>query len=441
MLFTRDLRVRDHPALAAAARECEAIVGAFVLDRDLLRATGSPPSRIAFLLESLRDLRASLRSRGGELVIREGDVVEEAMRLVHECRLAAIYMSADHTPYAVSREQRLRRACERERVRLRTFGGVTVAAPGSLAPSGADHYRVFTPYWRVWSGLPRRPPARLPSKPPFAQPPPPGRVPRLSEISAGSPAVERQRGGEGEGRAQLERWLRRGPERYADGRDELAREQTSRLSPYLHFGCLSAGSLLHRLPDGDGAEAFARQLCWRDFHHQVLFARPDIPHADYRPRGERWRRSASAVSAWREGRTGYPIVDAAMRQLLLEGYMHNRARMIVASFLTKTLYLDWRPGAAHFASLLLDADVADNVGNWQWVAGTGNDTRPNRVLNPLRQAYRHDPNGDYVRRYVPELATVAGSAVHEPWLLESTSRPRGYPARIVDLGANRGARR
>ena len=355
------------------------------------------------------------------------------MRLVHECRLSAIYMSADYTPYAVSREQRLRHACERERVRLRTFAGVTVAAPGSLVPAGADHYRMFTPYWRVWSGLPRRPPVRLPTKLPVARLPAPGRLPRLSRIAAGSPAGDRQRGGEREGRARLDSWLRSGPERYADGRDELAREQTSRLSPYLHFGCLSAGSVLDRLPDGEGGRAFARQLCWRDFHHQVLFARPDIPRADYRPRGDRWRRSEAAADAWRNGRTGYPIVDAGMRQLRAEGYMHNRVRMIVASFLTKTLYLDWRLGAAHFAALLLDADVANNVGNWQWVAGTGNDTRPNRVLNPLRQAHRHDPDGDYVRRYVPELAAVDGPAVHEPWLLGSPRRALRYRDPIVEL--------
>ena len=438
VLFSRDLRLHDQPALAASVRECEAIVPAFVLDRELLRRTGSPPNRIAFLLESLRDLRASLRSRGAHLVIREGDVVEEALRLVHECRLSAIYMSADYTPYAVSREQRLRRACEEQRVRLHTFGGVTVAAPGALTPAGADHYRVFTPYWNVWNGLPRRPTARVPAKLPVARLPAPGRLPKLSEIATGTPAGERLRGGESEGRAAIERWLRSGVGRYADGRDELARERTSRLGPYLHFGCVSPASVLGRLPDGDGSRAFARQLCWRDFHHQVLFARPDIPHADYRPRGDRWRRSKTDADAWREGRTGYPIVDAGMRQLRAEGYMHNRARLIVASFLTKTLYLDWRLGAAHFAALLLDADVANNVGNWQWIAGTGNDTRPNRVLNPLRQARRYDPEGDYVRRWVPELAGVPKRWIHQPWVLSRTAAAsaglvlgKTYPERVV----------
>ena len=432
VLFTRDLRIRDHPALAAAARECEAILPAFVLDRELLRRAGSPPNRLAFLLECLSDLRSSLRERGATLTIREGDVVEEAMRLVHDSRLSAIYMSADHTPYAREREQRLRSRCERERVRLQTCEGVTVVPPGSLTPLGGDHYRVFTPYWRVWSTEPRRAPARVPSRLVTIRRRASGSLPRLSELTSGTPSRRRQRGGESEGRAQLERWLRSGPSRYEDGRDELAAEHTSRLSPYLHFGCLSPVQVLDRLAGSDdGGMAFARQLCWRDFHHQVLFARPDIPGADYRPRAGRWREDEAAASAWRAGMTGYPIVDAGMRQLAQEGFMHNRARLIVASFLTKTMRLDWRLGAAHFASLLLDADVANNVGNWQWVAGTGNDTRPNRVLNPLRQARRHDPEGDYVRRYVTELSGVEGPAVHAPWSLGPGRRGLRYPAPIV----------
>ena len=439
VLFTRDLRVHDHPALTAATRDCEAVLPAFVLDRELLRRSGAPPNRIAFLLESLRDLRRSLRRVGAQLVVREGDVVEEAMRLVDECGLSTIYMSADYTPYARERGLRLRYACERARVRLRTFDGVTVVAPGTLTPTGGDHYRVFTPYWRAWSAMPRRPLMRAPSRLTPVRHTAAGSLPALSRLTVGAPAVDRQRGGESEGRAQLERWLRGHAGRYEQQRDDLGVEGTSRLSAYLHFGCLSPAVVLDRMERRGGGwrvesrDAFARQLCWRDFHHQVLFARPDITHADYRPRGDRWRRSEALADAWREGRTGYPIVDAAMRQLLREGYMHPRARLIVASFLTKTLYLDWRVGAAHFASLLIDADVADNVGNWQWVAGTGNDTRPNRVLNPLRQAHRYDPRGDYVRRYVPELASVAGAAVHEPWTLDVGRRRPRYPNPIVEL--------
>jgi deoxyribodipyrimidine photo-lyase len=232
-------------------------------------------------------------------------------------------------------------------------------------------------------------------------------------------------GGETAGRRRLDDWAAGPVHDYALCHDLLAEEGTSRLSAYLHFGCVSALEVARRAGD----EAFVRQLAWRDFHHQVLAARPDAAYRDYRGRGDEWREDEEALEAWCEGRTGLPIVDAGMRQLLAEGWMHNRARMITASFLTKTLYLDWRAGARHFLGHLLDGDIANNNLNWQWVAGTGTDTRPNRVLNPLRQASRFDPEGDYVRRYVPELAGFAAADLHQPWRL----RAPGYPAPIVDL--------
>jgi deoxyribodipyrimidine photo-lyase len=187
---------------------------------------------------------------------------------------------------------------------------------------------------------------------------------------------------------------------------------------------------------GERSPEFVRQLAWRDFHHQVLAARPRAAHDDYRPRGDRWRDDEHALAAWQAGETGIPIVDAGMRQLLAEGWMHNRARLIVGSFLTKTLYVDWRAGAAHFFRHLLDGDVANNCMNWQWVAGTGTDTRPNRVLNPLRQAERFDPDGEYVRRYVPELSDVDVRYVHRPWELPDKEH-KGYPPPIVDLAEGR----
>jgi deoxyribodipyrimidine photo-lyase len=442
VLFTRDLRVRDQQALAAATREYDAVVPAFVLDRELLRGGCGSANRLSFLLDCLRDLDSSLAKRGAGLIVRRGDVVEQALRLVREWGLSAICMSADVTPYAKRRHARLAERCERERVELRMFPGVTVLPAGEIAPSSGDHYRVFTPYWRVWSDIEHGSPSSAPRR--IAMPAGPDGcvatgLPSLASITRASPSPSLPPGGESAARAQLTRWLRGGLATYERDHDDLAGAATSQLSPYLHFGCISARTLLARARSaraGDdsarpasAAEAFARQLCWRDFHHQVLAARPDMSSSDYRPRGDRWRVDEHASEAWREGLTGYPIVDAGMRQLASEGLMHNRARMIVASFLTKTLYVNWRTGAAHFARLLVDADVANNVGNWQWVAGTGNDTRPNRVLNPLRQAERFDPHGDYVRRYVPELATIPGRAIHEPWRLRERL---DYPAPLVD---------
>jgi deoxyribodipyrimidine photo-lyase len=187
-----------------------------------------------------------------------------------------------------------------------------------------------------------------------------------------------------------------------------------------------------------GAYAFVRQLAWRDFNLQLLAARAEVATEDYHPRGDQWRSDEEDLAAWREGRTGYPIVDAAMRQLRQEGWMHNRGRLIAGSFLTKTLYIDWRQGARHFLHHLVDGDIANNQLNWQWVAGTGTDTRPSRVLNPLRQAERYDPDGAYVRRYVPELAEVQGPAAHMPWKLPEEVRARlHYPEPIVDLAEGR----
>ncbi|MFP5388518.1 MAG: cryptochrome/photolyase family protein, partial [Thermoleophilia bacterium] len=240
-------------------------------------------------------------------------------------------------------------------------------------------------------------------------------------------------GGETAGRKAMWAFLRDGLAGYEEHHDDLAGDETSGLSPYLRFGCVSPLELLGEVRSRPGGAPFARQLCWRDFHHQVLAAFPALPRRDYRPRGDRWSRSRRAFEAWRAGRTGYPIVDAAMRQLRLEGRMHNRARMIVASFLTKDLYLDWRWGAGHFWDLLSDGEIANNAGNWQWVAGTGNDTRPNRVFNPIRQAHRFDPHGAYVRRYLPELEAIDGKSVHEPWRLDSAQRRQlDYPLPIVD---------
>ena len=432
VLFTRDLRLHDHPALRAATRQSDRVVPAFVIDRRLVAGRAGGPNRLAFLLETLRDLDRSLRERGSSLFVRRGDVVTEVMRLARECRAEAIFISEDVSGYARDRMRRLRLACEQEGLDLRAFEGVTIVPPGELTPQSGDHYRVFTPYWRAWRAASKRDPLAAPRKLRSPSRPPSGRLPKLSDLTADLPVNDLPPGGESAGRDRLGRWLRNGSRRYVDLADDLPADATSHLSPYLHFGCLSANEVLSRVDEQKGLEDFARQLCWRDFHHQVLAARPDIPYNDYRKRGRRWKSPRGRLDAWKEGRTGYPIVDAGMRQLADQGFLPNRARLIVASFLTKTLGIDWRAGALHFERLLVDGDLANNVGNWQWVAGTGNDTRPNRVLNPIRQARRFDPDGTYVRRLVPELAGIEGRAIHEPWKLNREVRGGlDYPDPLV----------
>jgi deoxyribodipyrimidine photo-lyase len=404
VLFTRDLRVHDHPALAAAVERAERVVPLFVLDDAVLARFGAP-NRVAFLLDALRDLDDSLRRRGGSLLLRRGQVVAETVRTALDADADVVFVGEDVSGYAQERERRLRGALASAGVGLEVFPGVTVVPPGDLAPAGGDHYRVFTPYWRRWRLHPRRDVLPAPERIVLPDGLEPGVPPELGGLVGGRLAAELPPGGETAGRRRLERWLDDGLARYAELADDLGADATSRLSPYLHLGCVSAGEVVARALEREDAEPFVRQLCWRDFNHQLLAARPEVAHEDFRPRKAGWRQDEDALTAWREGRTGYPLVDAGMRQLMREGFMHNRARLVVGSFLTKHLGIDWRHGADHFFEHLVDGDLANNTANWQWVAGTGTDTRPNRRLSPQRQAERFDPDGVYVRRYVAELGT------------------------------------
>ncbi|SDO20154.1 cryptochrome/photolyase family protein [Actinacidiphila guanduensis] len=438
VLFTADLRLHDHPPLRAALDEADEIVPLFVRDPAVDAAGFAAPNRLAFLHDCLADLDAALRERGGRLVLRSGDTVEQVREVAATADARTVHVAAGTSAFARRREERLRTALAADRRRLDVHDEVVTAlAPGAVTPGSTGHFAVFTPYFRRWSAERLRTPGRAPQA--VRVPDAIGSEPLPSRAGVPGTSPGLAAGGERVARARLASWLRSSADAYERRHDDLAADGTSRLSPHLHFGTLSPVEAVHRARarGGPGAEAFVRQLAWRDFHQQVLAARPDAARADYRPRHDRWRTGAAAredLAAWRDGRTGYPIVDAAMRQLREEGWMHNRGRLLAASFLTKTLYLDWRHGARHFLDLLVDGDVAANQLNWQWVAGTGTDTRPNRVLNPLRQALRYDPEGAYVRRHVPELAAVRGSAVHRPWTLPAPERDRlDYPAPIADL--------
>ncbi|MFD8081910.1 cryptochrome/photolyase family protein [Kitasatospora sp. NPDC059722] len=418
-LFTQDLRLHDNPVLHAARAAGDEVVPLFVLDPAVEAAGFAAPNRLAFLADCLADLDASLRRTGSRLVLRRGDTAEQAARVATEAAAGTVHLAAGVSAYARRREAALRKHFG-DRLHVHD-ASLTVVGAGRLTPANRDHYAVFTPYHRVWQEAPWRTVLGAPRK--LDTPDGIGGE-HLPTARPASPALPR--GGETAAREARRRW---DIDAYADIHDDLAADATSRLSPYLHFGCLSPTELAVRAQQhgGDGAQAFVRQLAWRDFHHQVLAARPHAARRDYRTKDDHWHHDDGEAEAWRRGRTGYPIIDAAMRQLAHEGWMHNRGRLLTASFLAKSLYLDWRIGAAHFLSLLVDGDVANNQLNWQWVAGTGTDTRPNRVLNPLRQADRYDPDGTYVRRWVPELAHLPGATIHRPWLLAPD-----YPAPIID---------
>jgi deoxyribodipyrimidine photo-lyase len=425
VLFTRDLRLHDNPALHQACARARQVVPVFVVDP----AIAGPPNRIRFLADALADLREQLRERGGDLVIRHGDSAAEVMKLAAEVDANAVYVADDVSRYAARRRAELERDCAAHRRDLVVTPGLTVVPPGELRPAGGGHYRVFTPYWRVWRAATWR---RHDPVPPRIQLP---AITDTGQLPAPGPGVspDLAPGGEKAGRARFVGWRQGALAGYDEHHDDLAGDQTSRLSAYLRFGCVSPLEVAIGARDREGGEEFCRQLAWRDFFYQVTAAFPDIARKNYRS-GPSWHEDAGALAAWREGRTGIPIVDAGMRQLAAEGFMHNRARMITASFLTRNLGIDWRHGYQHFGRLLADGDVACNAGNWQWVAGTGNNTRPNRVMNPLRQAQRFDHAGAYVRRYVPELAGLDPARIQVPWQLDDTERKQlDYPEPIVEL--------
>jgi deoxyribodipyrimidine photo-lyase len=429
VLFTRDLRVSDNPALDLACRSAERVVPLFVAHDGLGFAV---PNRARFLRDCLADLRDSLRGLGGDLVVRHGDPVTEALRVTGEVAADGLVLARDVSAYARRRQDRLAEGCRSRRIALRAVDSVTVVPAGALTPAGGDHYKVFTPYWRAWTGHRWRCQVAVPNTVSLPAGIEAGPLPQPPRTSASLPA-----GGETAARRRMEQWLRTGLDDYASRHDDLPGDATSRLSADLHFGCLSPLELAVRARQrgGAGGDAYVRQLCWRDFHAQVASAFPDLPRRDYRPRHGGWHDDPDALDAWKAGQTGYPIIDAGMRQLVAEGFMHNRARLLVASMLTRQLAIHWTAGARHFFDLLVDGDIANNAGNWQWVAGTGNDTRPNRQFNLLRQAHRFDPHGDYVRRYVPELAAIPGSDVHAPWKTQDR-QPRGYPPPLDGLSPN-----
>jgi deoxyribodipyrimidine photo-lyase len=444
--FRHDLRLHDHPALRAALEGHDRVVPAFCLDDRLLHGRHESGPRTQFLLECLRDLDGSLRERGSGLVIRHGPPERELTTLAVELGAAEIHFTADVSPFAQKRDERVRARLEAAGVELHGHPGLNViddvGAPRTRA--GKPH-TVFSPFHRAWETEPRREVARAPRRLPalpsrLAK----GRVPSLASLGLEQEVDEPPRGGETRGRGRLQRFLADDASEYAHHHDALGTDRTSRLSPYLHFGCVSPREAEERLGRGQGPAAFRRQLCWRDFHHHVLFHFPRNAKSEFRERYRgsiRWSRARRPFEAWCAGRTGYPLVDAGMRQLRREGWMHNRARLVVGSFLTKDLGIDWRWGERHFMRLLVDGDEANNNGNWQWVASVGTDPQPafRRIYNPARQMERHDPDGRYVRRYVAEVAAVPDQYLAEPWTMsDDVQRKVGcvigvdYPSPIID---------
>jgi deoxyribodipyrimidine photo-lyase len=431
MLFTGDLRIHDHPALSAAVAAGD-IVALFVLD-PALDGDGRRAFSRRFLAGALSDLDASLRARGSSLSVRRGATADVAAEVAAEVGATTLHLTRDYTRAARRRVDALAAALAPIGAQVVEHPGRCVVEPGAATPAGGDHFQVFTAYWNRWRTHPWRAECPAPADiraigsseeiGSLRQRDP---VSEVVGLLGGAPGLS----GESEGRDLARSFLLDRLADYPRAHDVPGASGTSALSAHLHFGTVSATQLARAAAATSAGEEFVRQLCWRDFFIQVHAARPGSVSTDYRPAPIRWRRDPDALAAWKAGRTGYPFVDAGMRQLHETGFMHNRARMAAASFLTKDLGIDWREGARHFFELLVDGDVAVNTGNWQWVAGTGCDRRPERVLSPQRQGERFDPGGTYVRRWIPELADVPDRLVHQPWSWPGIDAT-GYPKPIV----------
>lgn len=449
--FRRDLRLHDNPALAAATAEATALVPLYVLDPRLLHGRWSSSNRTYFLLASLRALDADLREVGSRLHVRVGDPAEVVPGIAATVGAREVHVAADVSPFATRRDQAVTRALARDRAMLLEHPGLLVHGPDAVRTRDGRPYVVFGPYRRTWEALARRPIVPAPAH----LPPPPRSLDAGAAPDIGGLGLPRTTAdptafpepGESAARERLEQWLSDGLARYAGDRDRLDLDATSHLSQDLRFGLLSPLELVERAVARPGAEAWLAELCWRDFYLQLLAHHPEVLRRPFRAAFDRmpWIDDPGAFAAWREGRTGFPIVDAAMRQLAATGFVPNRARMVVASFLAKDLLLDWRLGEAHFMHHLLDGDPAANDGGWQWTASTGTDAQPwFRVFDPVSQGRRFDPDGTWIRRWVPELAGVPDGCVHAPWTMSPAEQAAAscmlgadYPYPIVDHRAAR----
>ena len=459
--FRRDLREFDHAALSHALDDARVVFCAFVFDREILDALPTPMDRrVEFIWESVSELDAALRSKGGGLIVRHARARDAIPRLAMELGVHAVYTNHDYEPLACDRDADVAQTLAGGGVAFRTYKDQVIFERDDVLTRAGTPFSVFTPYKNAW--LKALKPIDLKAHPvdhhaDRLSPPP-------TEASAPMPSLEmlgfrrtnlKARGiptGMNGGAALIADFRER-IDRYREARDYPAAKGPSYLSAHLRFGTVSIRELTAYAhsrslqENGEGAATWLAELIWRDFYAQILWHHPRVVSHAFKPEydGIEFHNDPVKFAAWREGRTGFPIVDAAMRQINATGYMHNRLRMIVASFLVKDLLVDWRWGERYFADTLLDYDLASNNGGWQWAASTGCDAQPYfRIFNPLTQSERFDPVGKFIRRYVPEIAALDATEIHAPWRVHVAVQQakgvvvgRDYPAPIVDHAAAR----
>lgn len=447
----RDLRLHDNPVLTEGLQRGGSVIPAFIIDDRLFSSPYLSINRSAFLFEGLRRLDSSLRSRGSYLVIRQGDPVEELKRLLAETHATTILAEPDYSSYATRRDRLVE-----ANLPISWIGSPAIYYPGSVLKPNGEPYTIFTPFAKAWKALPV--PQSDPNPLPKMIHTPAGimslTLPEHPRLTAGIPFIP----DEEEGFRRLQAFIdgmNGGIGAYAKQRNRLDLSGTSELSPYLRFGMLSprkaASAGIQALSDTEenasrqSAETWLNELIWRDFYIHILYHFPQVSRGNFRSMQVRWENNTEYFSAWCEGRTGYPVVDAAMRALIASGWMHNRARMIVASFLTKDLLVDWRWGEKWFMQHLIDGDPAANNGGWQWCAGTGTDAAPYfRIFNPVTQGQTHDPYGHFVRRWLPALERVPVEYVHAPWTMPVEIQKQAgcrigydYPFPVIEHAAAR----
>ena len=426
--FRRDLRLTDNPALLAAIENCDEVIALFILEEKLIAESGS--KRLAYLGQSLRALDESLQNK---LHVMVGDQVEVLQELISRYGANEVHISQEYEPYGAARDARV----EAAGIKLIRTGSPYAVAPGRvLKPSDATPYRVYTPFYKGWCLHGWRKPVGAPKDLKLVTPSQDNRnfvdwkVPEGTQIT---------KAGEAAALARWKEFKSAALANYDTERNNAGIDGTSKLSAHLKWGEIHPRTLLADLGESKAHDVYRKEIAWREFYADVLFNNPHSEKDYYAPRFKemRYDEPGEKFKAWCEGKTGYPFVDAAMRQLLKEGWMHNRTRMVVASFLVKDLHLEWQLGADFFMEHLVDFDVASNAHGWQWTAGCGTDASPYyRVFNPIEQGKRFDVDGDYIRKYVPELAHLDAAQIHEPWeFLDGYSK--GYPTRIVDHATER----
>ena len=440
----RDLRLHDNTALHAAVQQYARVMGVFVLDPDILARLDTAPCRVQFMLDSLAELQERYASLGGRLVIRQGPPLTVLPQLVKACQAAAVFWNEDVEPYAIARDRHIAAALTSAGIRPQSYQDMLLHAPAEIGTQAGNPYAVFTPFWRNWSRrekpIPYPEPDRLQSPDIDSM-----ALPSLAQLGM-SCSQDRSEAGEAAALQRLDGFLTGGAVfDYEEQRNIPAIPGTSGLSPHLRWGTLGIRQTWQATVDVEpeirsdeseaGLRTWRQELCWREFYKHVLFHWPELEAREYRQsfRDFEWENDPEKFEAWCEGETGYPIVDAAMRQLNQTGWMHNRCRMIVASFLTKDLLIDWRWGERYFMQKLVDGDLSANNGGWQWSASVGTDPKPLRIFNPSTQAKRFDPEGEYIRSFVPELSGLDLPQLLDVNQLDARQRNAcNYPLAIVD---------